>query len=85
MERYDAYKIKDKVGFISFLQENKFEYNSYISSVISPGLENPIIADIIQEGRIFRGGFLIIPQDSGNESEVKKRERERLRNLVSKF
>ena len=84
MQREDAFRLGScKTIFIDRLRKNDFEYNSYTSAVTCPGLKKPEIAYIVQEGAA--GAYLIIPEDSGNDNEVKMAARKKLRNLASKF
>lgn len=65
MERLEAYRLKSKDKFIAYLRENGFEYNIFNLSITYPGLSEPEIANIIQEGVL--GAFVIMPFDSEKE------------------
>ena len=80
MKRMIAYKLGNKTEFILLLRKNEFEYNSFTSAVISPDMRDPELASIVSEGKY--GPYLIIPEDARKESDLKIRERERLRKLA---
>lgn len=82
MEREEAYKIGTrKDEFIRRLKKEGFEYNSNMSAVEYPGV-NQEIAQIVQEDSIMQIFLIIHPDSEGNDE---KAARQRLIDLASKF
>ena len=86
MERSDCYSYpstdsKERT-FIRALEEKGFQYNPFRNGIIVEGLTDSLIASKFYcNGRMY----IIIPQDLESESDIKKQQRLRLRNLVDAF
>ncbi len=85
MERSDCYSYPStdsKEGaFIRALEDKGFVYNPYVGIIVQ-GLNDSVIAS-----KFYCNGrtYIIIPQDLESESDIKKQQRLRLRNLADAF
>ena len=80
MERYTAYSLgREWDKFLKKIVDEGFNYNPYTYEIRSAGVSHGILV------RSPRHCFLVISNDLGNDSQVTKNERQRLRDLSDKF